>query len=101
MTPPKGRSSIEPILTPFWITTSARFGPLGYGVTAWSLADALWIIRGWGYELPEDAGAPTTREGVAVADLDRSHVVANMGPIVVRGMWYPFVGLGVPRWMND
>lgn len=39
-------------------------------------------------------------EGVSVADLDNAYVVAHMGPIVVRGMWYPFVGLGVPKWMN-
>ena len=101
MTPPNGRRSIESILTPFWITTQDRTGPLGYGVTAWSLADALWIIRGWGYQIPEDAGELAVREGVAVADLDHSHVVANTGPIVIRGMWYPFVRLGVPRWMND
>jgi len=30
--------------------------------------------------------------------LDQPHVVANMGPIVVRGMWYPFVAVGVPEW---
>jgi hypothetical protein len=25
--------------------------------------------------------------------LDQPHVIANMGPIVVRGMWYPFVSV--------
>lgn len=101
MTPPRDHGPGGPSLIPFWITPHDRSGPLGYGVTAWSLADALWIIRRWGWRLPADEGGLTVREGVAIADLDQSHVVANMGSIVVRGMWYPYVGLGVPRWMND
>ena len=39
--------------------------------------------------------------GITVADLDQPHVAANMGPIAVRGMWYPFVAVGVPQWAEE
>jgi hypothetical protein len=89
-------------LIAFWIQPPSPHGPLGLGVTAWSLDDALRIIRalGYGRYLPEDLSTLVIREGVTVADLDQPHVVANMGPIVVRGMWYPFVAVGVPKWAD-
>jgi len=40
-------------------------------------------------------------EGITVAELDQPHVVRNMGPIAVRGMWYPLVAVGVPRWAEE
>ena len=90
-------------LTPFWIVPPSAHGPLGFGVTAWSLADALSIIRAFDYGrfLPDDLSALTVTEGVTVAELDQPHVVANMGPIAVRGIWYPFVVAGVPRWAEE
>jgi hypothetical protein len=86
-------------LAVYWIVPPAGRGPLGFGVTAWSLDDALRIIEdlGYGDYLPDDPTALAVREGVTVADLDQGHVVPNMGPIVVRGMWYPFVGIGILR----
>jgi hypothetical protein len=90
----------SPPLTAFWIAPPSPQGSLGFGVTAWSLDDAIRIIRclGYGGYLPDDLSTLSVRKGVTVADLDRRHVVSNMGPIVVRGMWYPFVAVGVPRW---
>lgn len=88
------------LLTSYWITTPHRNGPLGFGVTAWSLEDALNIIRGWGYMLSENTSSLDIRENITVADLEEQHVIKNMGPIVVRGLWYPFNGIGVPRWMS-
>jgi hypothetical protein len=90
----------EALLTSFWIKTPYLTGPLGFGVTAYSLDDAVSIIRGWGFKLPDDLKLLTIREGITVADLDQPHVVSNMGPIVIRGLWYPFAGLGVPKWMD-
>jgi hypothetical protein len=87
-------------LTAYWIKSPYPHAPLGFGVTAWSFEDAVRIIRGSGYDLPEDLSTLVVRENVTIADLDHAHVVANMGPIVVRGLWYPFVGVGVPRWMD-
>lgn len=90
-------------LTAFWIVPPSPHGPLGFGVTAWSLDDALRIIRalGYGCYLPDSPRALRVTEGVTVAGLDQPHVVANMGPIVVRGMWYPFVTVGVPGWAEE
>jgi hypothetical protein len=90
------------LLTAFWIVPPSPHGPLGFGVTAWSLDDAIEIIRALGYEsyLPADLRELTVQEGVTVRELDQPHVVANMGPIVVRGMWYPFVAVGMPNWAN-
>ncbi len=90
------------LLTPYWIVPPAPHGPLGFGVTARSLDDALRIIRslGFGCYLPDDLNTLAVREGVTVADLDRPHVVAHMGPIVVRGMWYPFITVGMPEWAD-
>ncbi len=82
-------------LTAFWIVPPDPHGPLGYGVTAFTLTDAFSIIRSFGYQLPDDFSTLRITEGIRVADLNEPHVVRNMGPIVVRGLWYPFVRLGV------
>ena len=90
------------VLTTFWIKPPSQHGPLGFGVTALSLNDAIFIIRALGYGdyLPADLRALEIRQGVTVAELDQRHVVTNMGPIVVRGMWYPFIAVGVPDWAD-
>ncbi|WP_143393978.1 hypothetical protein [Fimbriiglobus ruber] len=90
-------------LTAYWITSPYPHHPLGFGVTAWSLDDAFAIIFAidYGRYLPSDLDEVRVIEGVTYADLDQSHVVLNMGPIVVRGMWYPFVAVGVPRWAEE
>ena len=84
-------------LTAFWIIPPARHGPLGFGVTAYDIGDALGIIRSLGYAdyLPSDLATLKITQGVRYADLEENHVRTNMGPIVVRGMWYPFVRVGL------
>jgi hypothetical protein len=84
-------------LTAFWIVPPGSHGPLGFGVTAHSLADALALIRAAGYSgfLPEDVGSLKITEGVRVADLEPSNVRERIGPIVVRGLWYPFTRVGI------
>lgn len=94
---------VSSVLTAYWISTPFPHAPLGFGVTAHSIEDAIGIIRALGYDrfLPDELGNLRVVERVTVADLDHPHVVANMGPIVVRGMWYPFVAVGVPRWAEE
>ena len=79
-------------LKAYWVTVPGRVG-LGYGVTGFDLSDALAILRKEGIGLPE---GPDTfhvtehvTEHVAFADLDAGHVVPNMGPMTLRGMWFP------------
>ena len=90
-------------LTAFWVRSPVPHAPLGFGVTAWSLDDAVAIIRDldYGRYLPDDLAGVRVTEGVTAAELDGPHVVANMGPIAVRGLWYPFVAVGVPQWAED
>lgn len=84
-------------LTTFWIVPPSRQGPFGFGVTAHSLDDALHIIRaaGYGEHLSKGIGSLRITEGVRVADLEPRYVREHMGPIVVRGLWYPFVRIGI------
>jgi hypothetical protein len=89
---------MNPLLTAYWIVPPDPNWTLSFsfGVTAYSLADALAIIRDSGYELPEDIGTLQIREDVRYDDLEPNHVRTNMGPIVVRGLWYPFRRVGLP-----
>jgi hypothetical protein len=80
------------ILTPFWIKGFDPSGPIGYGVTAFSIADAFEIVSRAGYRLPDDKSTLNIAKDVKPADLHH-HVRDNMGPIVVRGLWYPFIGI--------
>jgi hypothetical protein len=79
----------------FWNQLSNwSHAPLGYGVAAHALDDALSIIAGRGYSLPDNPDELVIRENVRVDELPE-FVQQHMGPIVVRGMWYPFYRLGV------
>jgi hypothetical protein len=87
----------------YWIKSPFPHAPLGFGVTAWSVDDALEIVRAleFGSYLPADLNGVQITEGITVAELDQSHVVTNMGPISVRGLWYPFVAVGLPQWAEE
>lgn len=82
-------------LTPFWIDGPAPRGLLGCGVTAFSLTDALEIVRRAGYGLPDDTSTLRVRVDIKPADIEHSYVREHMGPIAVRGLWYPFIDVGV------
>jgi hypothetical protein len=82
-------------LIPFWIQRPGAGFFEAYGVTGYSLSDALRILREFGIELPDDITDFEIIEGVRVADLDQDHIVPNIGPIVVRGIWYPLQKIGV------
>jgi hypothetical protein len=90
-------------LTPYWIKSPFPHAPLGFGVTARSLDEALLIIEAldYGRYLPDDRSTLRVTAGITVSRLGEPHVVANMGPIAVRGMWYPFVVVGMPPWAED
>lgn len=93
----------DPLLTAFWIKSPYSHAPLGFGVTARSLDEALAIIRAvdFGQYLPDEDRQLRITAGISIADLDDHHVLKYMGPIALRGLWYPFIALGVPRWLED
>ena len=68
----------------------------GFGVTAWSVEDALRLISAEGYGIPSDLNRIRIQENVSFAELDQFHVVPNMGPMVMRGVWYPRCNLRAP-----
>jgi hypothetical protein len=85
-------------LTAFWVSFPLNYDfPLGFGVTAWSEQDALELLEERGFDYHRRAKKVDVRAGVTVDELDR-HVRPNMGPIVVRGVWYPCfnIGFGTP-----
>jgi hypothetical protein len=86
-------------LTAFWISfpKDSRF-PVGLGVTAWSEADAFRLLEERGYDFHLRAEEVIVRAGVTINDIDPSNVRPNMGPLIVRGVWYPCfnIGLGAP-----
>lgn len=82
------------ILTAFWIEGPDDRGPLGYGVTAFSLTDAFQIVARAGHQLPDDKCMLRVRADIKAADLKHRFVREHMEPIVVRGMWYPFRDVG-------
>lgn len=83
-------------LTCYWITTGDHWGPLGFGVTAWSVEDALRLLKDEGFDLFDRLDHIHIQENVTFADLDKGHVVPNMGPMVMRGVWYPRRNLSFP-----
>lgn len=87
-------------LTAYWITFPDEHPgchvPLGFGVTAWSVEDAFRILDELGYGQHRSARTEV-RSDVTPADLDDNHVIVNSGPIVIRGLWYPFFQVGVER----
>ena len=91
-------------LKTYWFSFPENpYFPIGLGVTAWSLSDAYALLEANGYDFHKHASRVEVREGITVADLDQMHVVGNMGPIVVRGIWYPAlnIGFGAPLHGKD
>jgi hypothetical protein len=62
---------------------------LGFGVTAHSLEDAEALLAAAGYVAQRDYEPSLVVEDVDIRGLDQDHVVPNMGPPAIRGVWYP------------
>src|SRR4051812_12454403 len=78
----------------YWFTFNDQpCGPIGFGVTAFSLEDAFSIMEGLGYTFHRGAEMKVT-EISSTTQLDQRNVVSNMGPIVLRGIWYPNLNIG-------
>jgi hypothetical protein len=74
--------------------------PFGIGVTAYSEADARAMLDERGVSTWfAHAKQVTVTQGIRLQDLDQRNVAPNIGPMQLRGVWYPCmnVGLGAPR----
>ena len=76
------------LLSTYWIKAS-KVAAHGFGVTAFSRVDAFQLLHAVGYFVSPDDTDVQVIEGIRITDLDQNHVVPNMGPIVVRGVWFP------------
>jgi hypothetical protein len=66
---------------------------LGAGVTAFNYEDAVSILKS---EIFENIPFPEVKnliEDVDLLTLDAGHVLPNVGPSNLRGVWYPFLYL--------
>ena len=78
----------NPLLHRYWF--DVRVG-LGFGVTAYSIDDARTLLdeylRRWRGTC--EVEVIDIVEDVDVRDLDQGHVIPNMGPPNLRGVWFP------------
>ena len=82
----------NPLLDTYWIKSSSMRG-FGFGVTAYSREDAFRLLGEAGYVLQPDDPDLKIIEGIKPSDLDQNHVLPNSGPLILRGVWYPFANL--------
>jgi hypothetical protein len=75
------------MLIAFWFKTNRG---LGYGVTAASQAEAEELLREYGCP-PSGVEVTEVIRNIQHKDLEQNHVVPNAGPMVVRGVWYPWL----------
>ena len=89
------------VLETFWIEFPQDENlVMGIGVTAYSQDDAMSLIKEQGIEhWLEGAREMKITTGVRIDDLDQRHVVPNIGPLQLRGVWYPCmnIGIGAPK----
>ena len=82
-------------LTSYWLTFPENPSfPIGFGVTAHSLDDALALLDANGYDFHRRATRVAILEGAVPSAIDYRHVAVNPGPHVVRGIWYPALNVG-------
>ena len=74
-------------LKKYWITIGDNYTLSNcYGVTAWTEADAMNILK-------ENADIKNSnsliKEIKSLEELEKNHVLPNIGDPVIRGIWYP------------
>ena len=75
-------------LTRYWFKVPDLFG---FGVTAFSVEDALFLLEAEGVLMPPEVEIIAD---VDVSQLDAKHVISNVGPPCFRGVWFPCLNIG-------
>lgn len=75
------------LLESYWLTLPGI--PENIGISAYSIEDATSLLHEHGYELDLSSPDIDIKTGITHSDLDQNHIVPNMGPIAIRGIWYP------------
>ena len=77
---------MQKLLTRFWFNTE---NGLGIGVTAYSVNDAIDLIKAESLAMIYEPKFDSYVENIDMRELDQNHVIPNMGICVNRGVWYP------------
>jgi hypothetical protein len=64
---------------------------LGFGVTAYSIADAEYLLESAHFVRGRDFEVAEIIENVDVRTLDQNHVTPNMAAPHLRGVWFPLL----------
>lgn len=83
----------------FWIDFEKTEGKnlpigtwLGCGVTANNINDAVDLLKRNLFRDWELVPILSVKEDVSIDDLEKNHVLPNIGNIMIRGIWYPNLG---------
>jgi hypothetical protein len=79
-------------LTSFWIEGTDKHGSVGFGVTAWSIQDALDLLREQDFKIDHERAV--VRENVYPHEVEFGFVQRIAGPAYFRGVWYPPLNIG-------
>ena len=82
-------TSVNILFTAYWIEFEGLGLASQFGVTAYSLDDARFLLKKLWFNKTEMPVIKNVIENIQFKDLDQNHVVPNMGPITERGIWYP------------
>jgi hypothetical protein len=82
--------SARKLLVPFLFTVHDAGRADWYGVSAYSLEDAISLLRDAGFEIDPSV---TVRENVRFTEFEERHIGPNMGPMQLRGVWFPRMNL--------
>jgi hypothetical protein len=80
---------VRKLLVPFLFTVMAGERATWYGVSGYSLEDALSVLRAAGFEIDVGDPAVSVREHPRLTDFEARHIGPNMGPMQFRGVWFP------------
>jgi len=61
----------------------------GIGVTAFDHKDAVQLLKSGPFRETPMPEPSHIRKNVSIAGLDQMHVVPNMKPAILRGIWFP------------
>lgn len=78
------------LLHRYWFKTKQE---LGFGVTAYSIEDARSLVDEAARRIGSGCEVVEIVADVDVRQLDQEHVIPNMGPPSLRGVWFPFLNL--------
>ena len=86
---------MDKLLTKYWFEfdTADSLLRYGIGITAYSYEDAINIMQAELFKNQSMLAIKTYIEDFDVRTLDANHILPNIGPVNIRGIWYPLISL--------